>query len=133
MRMEKWILRKAFCGAGLLPEEILWRRKVQYTQGAGCQDLGERLAEAEISGDAFERIRVQHPQAVINSKEAAYYFQIFRRFHPQDSVLKSIGIWTGFDFEEERASVRGTLDGSWRPTAAQRRPVGRHAAHNSPL
>ncbi|MGD8543300.1 MAG: asparagine synthase B [Desulfobacteraceae bacterium] len=116
-RMEKWILRKAFSGAGLLPEEILWRYKVQYTQGAGCQDLGERLAEAEISDDAFERIRAQHPQAVINSKEAAYYFQIFRRFHPQDSVLKSIGIWTGFDFDEERASVRGTLDGSWRPTA----------------
>jgi asparagine synthase (glutamine-hydrolysing) len=67
--------------------------------------------------EAAERIRVQHPKSVINSKEAAYHFQRFRRFHPQNSVLKSIGIWTGFDFNEERASVRGTLDGSWRPTA----------------
>jgi asparagine synthase (glutamine-hydrolysing) len=48
---------------------------------------------------------------VINSREAAYYFKIFREFHPQDSILGSIGIWTGFDFEEEREQVRGTVDG----------------------
>lgn len=107
--MEKWILRQAFDGTGLLPSEILWRTKVQYTQGAGCEHLGERLAEQEISDDDMERIKAQHPEAVINSKEAAYYFQIFRRYHPQDSVLGSIGIWTGFDFAEERQQVRGTM------------------------
>jgi asparagine synthase (glutamine-hydrolysing) len=93
----------------LLPEEILWRTKVQYTQGAGCEHLGEQLAEKEISDDDFERIKAEFPTAVINSKEAAYYFQIFRRFHPQDSVLSSIGIWSGFDFAEERQKVRGTM------------------------
>jgi len=34
------------------------------------------------------------------TKEAAYYFIIFREYHPQDSILRSIGIWTGFDFDE---------------------------------
>lgn len=108
-KIEKWILREAFAGTGYLPDEILHRYKLQYTQGAGCENLGERLAESEISDDDLERIRAQHPQAVINSKEAAYYFQIFRRFHPQDSVFKSIGIWTGFDFAEERAKTTGTI------------------------
>ncbi len=117
-RMEKWILRKAFDGTGALPDEILWRYKVQYTQGAGCEDLGERLAESEVSDSEFERLRAENPNAVLNSKEAAYYFTIFRETHPQDSVLKSIGIWTGFDFAEEREQVRGTMDGSWKPTAA---------------
>jgi len=116
-RMEKWILRKAFDGTGLLPDEILWRYKVQYTQGAGCEHLGERLAEREISDTELERLRAENPTAVLNSKEAAYYFKLFRKTHRQDSVLKSIGIWTGFDFEEERAPVRGTLDGSWTPAA----------------
>ena len=37
--------------------------------------------------------------------------KIFREYHPQDSILGSIGIWTGFDFEEEREKVRGTVDG----------------------
>ena len=109
-KIEKWILRKAFEDTHYLPEEILWRYKVQYTQGAGCEDLGERIAN-KMSYEEFEHIKTQHPNAIINSKEAAYYFKIFREYHPQDSILGSIGIWTGFDFEEEREMVRGTVDG----------------------
>ena len=110
-KIEKWILRKAFEGTGYLPDDILWRYKVQYTQGAGCESLGEKLAESEVSEEEFERIKTENPNAVINSREAAYYFKIFRQFHPQDSVLGSIGIWTGFDFAEEREQVQGTVDG----------------------
>ena len=110
-RIEKWILRTAFQDTGYLPDDILWRYKVQYTQGAGCEDLGEKLANSEISEDEYERIKAENPNAVINSREAAYYFKIFRQFHPQDSILGSIGIWTGFDFAEEREKVRGTMDG----------------------
>jgi asparagine synthase (glutamine-hydrolysing) len=110
-KIEKWILRKAFEDTGYLPDDILWRYKVQYTQGAGCESLGERLAEEQVSEEEYERIKAENPQAVINSREAAFYFKIFRRFHPQDSILGSIGIWTGFDFAEERERVRGTIDG----------------------
>jgi len=108
-KIEKWILRTAFDGTGLLPHDILWRTKVQYTQGAGCEHLGEQLAEKEISDTDFERIKAEYPSAVINSREAAYYFQIFRKYHSQDSVLGSIGIWSGFDFAEERQKIRGTM------------------------
>jgi len=110
-KIEKWILRKAFEDTDYLPEEILWRYKVQYTQGAGCESLGEELAEKAMSQEEFERIKAENPKATINSREAAYYFKIFRQFHPQDSILGSIGIWTGFDFAEERERVRGTVDG----------------------
>ncbi|MDY7019461.1 MAG: asparagine synthase B [Chloroflexota bacterium] len=115
-RIEKWILREAFQCTNYLPDEILWRYKVQYTQGAGCEDLGEKLAESEISEDEYERIKAENPRATINSREAAYYFKIFRQFHPQDSILGSIGIWTGFDFAEEREKVRGTMDGDLKHT-----------------
>ena len=115
-RIEKWILRKAFEDTDYLPDEILWRYKVQYTQGAGCEDLGEKLAESEISEDEFQRIKAENPKATINSREAAYYFKIFREFYPQDSILGSIGIWTGFDFAEERERVRGTMDGELKHT-----------------
>ncbi|MCA1795813.1 MAG: asparagine synthetase B, partial [Desulfobacteraceae bacterium] len=109
-KIEKWILREAFQETGYLPDDILWRYKVQYTQGAGCEDLGERLAN-QMSDEEFTEIKAKHPKAVINSKEAAYYFKIFRQYHPQDSILNSIGIWTGFDFAEEREKVHGTVDG----------------------
>ncbi|MCK4784856.1 MAG: asparagine synthase B [Desulfobacteraceae bacterium] len=111
-KIEKWILRKAFEGTDYLPDEILWRYKVQYTQGAGCESLGERVAEKEMSQEEFERIKAENPKATINSREAAYYFKIFRQFHPQDSILGSIGIWTGFDFAEERERVKGTVGGN---------------------
>lgn len=110
-KIEKWIFRQAFADSGLLPDEILWRYKVQYTQGAGCESLGEKLADKEIDEEEMARIKHDHPGAVINSKEAALYFKIFRKFHPQDSILSSIGIWTGFDFSEEREAVNGTMDG----------------------
>jgi len=110
-KIEKWILRKAFENTHYLPEEILWRYKVQYTQGAGCESLGEKLAHQEITDEAYERIKAENPDATINSREAAYYYKIFREFHPQDSILGSIGIWTGFDFAEERERVKGTVDG----------------------
>ncbi|MBW1800946.1 MAG: asparagine synthase B [Deltaproteobacteria bacterium] len=111
-KIEKWIFRKAFEGTGYLPDEILWRYKVQYTQGAGSESLGETLAEKEMGQEEFEKIKAENPRATINSREAAYYFKIFRQFHPQDSILGSIGIWTGFDFAEEREKVRGTVDGN---------------------
>ncbi|OEU45885.1 MAG: asparagine synthase (glutamine-hydrolyzing) [Desulfobacterales bacterium S7086C20] len=111
-KIEKWIFRKAFQGTNYLPDDILWRYKVQYTQGAGCESLGERLAEKEMSQEEFEKIKAENPKAQIHSREAAYYFKIFRKTHPQDSILGSIGIWTGFDFAEERQQVRGTVDGN---------------------
>lgn len=110
-KIEKWILRKAFEGTGYLPDEILWRYKVQYTQGAGCESLGETLAEKEVSQEEYERIKAENPLATINSREAAFYYKIFRECYPQDSILGSIGIWTGFDFAEEREKVSGTVDG----------------------
>jgi len=109
-KIEKWILRKAFENTNYLPDEILWRYKVQYTQGAGCEDLGEKVAN-QMRDDEYEHIKAENPRATINSKEAAYYFKIFREYHPQDSILGSIGIWTGFDFAEEREKVKGTVDG----------------------
>ena len=110
-KIEKWIFRKAFQGTHYLPDEILWRYKVQYTQGAGCESLGEKLAHQEMSEEEFEQLKAENPKATINSREAAYYFKIFREFHPQDSILGSIGIWTGSDFAEERDRVKGTVDG----------------------
>jgi asparagine synthase (glutamine-hydrolysing) len=88
-QIEKWILRYAFHNSGLLPESVLWRYKAQFAQGVGCESLGERLAEREMSDDEFRQLQQQFPNASLTTKEAAYYFQIFRHFHPHDTVLFS--------------------------------------------
>ena len=52
-KVEKWILRKTFENTGYLPTEILWRYKLQFTQGAGCESLGEKPAIEEISDEEY--------------------------------------------------------------------------------
>ena len=37
-RMEKYLLRKAFEGDGLLPDDVLWRRKEAFSDGVSSQD-----------------------------------------------------------------------------------------------
>ncbi len=110
-KIEKWILRKAFSRTGILPEDIIWRYKVQYTQGAGCESIGEELAHEKMSEAEYQRIAEEYPDAEINSREAAYYFSLFNEYFPQKSARDAVGIWTGFDFAEERNPVSGTVDG----------------------
>jgi asparagine synthase (glutamine-hydrolysing) len=90
--------------------------------------LGKKIAENEMTDDEYERIKAENPGAVINSKEAAYYFKLFRHFHPQESILSSIGIWTGFDFAEEREKVRGTVDGDLKHDREESKEKKRRAA-----
>ena len=91
------------------------------------KNMKKELESILMSEDEFERIKVENPKATINSREAAYYYKIFRQFHPQDSVLGSIGIWTGFDFAEERERVRGTMDGCLKHVREDTYTVQRHS------
>jgi asparagine synthase (glutamine-hydrolysing) len=38
--MEKWWLRKAFDGLGLLPDEVLWRKKEPFSDGISTEENG---------------------------------------------------------------------------------------------
>ncbi|MCB2181904.1 MAG: asparagine synthase B [Desulfobulbaceae bacterium] len=91
LKIDKWIFRQAFAQSGLLPDEIIWRHSGQSNSDSVCTLLGEKLADKEIDDEEFARLRHDYPGAIINSKEAALYFRIFRQFHPQDSILHSIG------------------------------------------
>lgn len=87
--VEKWALRKAF--EGMLPDEVIWRRKMQFSEGAGSADILKRIAESEISDDEFE---AEHARIVLDhghhmrSKEELYCYRIFcDLFPPQTANL----------------------------------------------
>jgi asparagine synthase (glutamine-hydrolysing) len=50
---EKWILRQAL--ADVLPDEVLWRRKAKFWQGAGVGDLLARYAEENVTNMLWRR------------------------------------------------------------------------------
>ena len=92
-QMEKWLLRQAFIG--YLPDEIIWRPKMEFAAGCGSEELLTHMVEDEISDTEFEREQKKLEDIQISSKEELYYFRIFRSFFGSDVDDKAIGRWKG--------------------------------------
>ena len=74
--VEKWVLRKA--GEDVLPDDVLWRTKSKFWQGAGVGDLLAQHAEASIADDEFRRERHLANGWTLNTKEELMYYRLFK-------------------------------------------------------
>ena len=79
-QVEKWILRQAF--DDLLPDDILWREKEKFSEGAGSAKLLAAYADDQFTDREFQCARDQYPEAGLRSKEEFLYFRLFRSFYP---------------------------------------------------
>lgn len=86
---EKWILRQALADA--LPEEVLWRRKAKFWQGAGVGDLLAQYADEQISDDDFRCERSLPNGWLLNTKEELMYYRIFKEHFGELSDLSWMG------------------------------------------
>lgn len=88
--MEKKILRQAF--ADMLPDEIAWRQKEQFSDGVGYSwiDTLKAVTAAAVTDEqmahATERFPINTPQ----NKEEYYYRSIFAEHFPSDSAARSV-------------------------------------------
>ncbi len=88
--MEKRIVREAF--ADMLPEEVAWRQKEQFSDGVGYSwiDTLKQVTAAAVSDEqmahAAERFPINPPQ----NKEEYYYRSIFAEHFPSDSAARSV-------------------------------------------
>ena len=88
--IEKRILREAF--ADLLPDEIVWRQKEQFSDGVGYSwiDTLKRVTATAVSDDqmahAAERFPIHPPQ----NKEEYFYRAIFSELFPSNSAALSV-------------------------------------------
>jgi asparagine synthase (glutamine-hydrolysing) len=74
--IEKWILRKAV--EDTVPDDVLWRPKAKFWQGAGVQELLAEHAESAISDADFKNERILPNGWMLNSKEELMYYRIFK-------------------------------------------------------
>jgi len=81
-RLEKYLLRKAFNGQGLLPHDVLWRRKCAFSDGVSSQKnswhhIIQSFVDERISDEEFKRERagITHCPPVL--KESYYYRKVF--------------------------------------------------------
>lgn len=89
-RIEKAVLREAF--AGVLPDEILWRQKEQFSDGVGYgwidglkAHAGACVSDAMLA-QAERRFPVNPPQ----TKEAYWYRELFEREFPGEACARTI-------------------------------------------
>ena len=88
--IEKRLVREAF--ADLLPEEIVWRQKEQFSDGVGYSwiDTLKQITSEAVSDEqmahAAERFPVHSPQC----KEEYYYRSIFAELFPSESAARTV-------------------------------------------
>ncbi|MBU2179757.1 MAG: asparagine synthase B, partial [Gammaproteobacteria bacterium] len=89
-KMEKHILRQAF--DGLLPDEILWRQKEQFSDGVGYSwiDSLKAFAEKEVSDQQLTTASFRFPVNTPDSKEAYLYRVIFEEHFPHSGAIACV-------------------------------------------
>ncbi|MCD8394920.1 MAG: asparagine synthase B [Bacteroidales bacterium] len=89
-KMEKWVLRKAF--EDLLPQEICWRQKEQFSDGVGYSWI-DSLKEITASQVTDEMMRNAHRRFPVNTpmnKEEYYYRTIFEEHFPSATAAACV-------------------------------------------
>ena len=89
-KMEKHILRQAF--DGVLPDEILWRQKEQFSDGVGYSwiDSLKAHAEKEVTDQQMATASFRFPVNTPDSKEAYYYRVIFEEHFPHAGAIACV-------------------------------------------
>lgn len=88
--IEKKVVRDAF--SSLLPKEVAWRQKEQFSDGVGYSwiDTLKAITSEAVSDEqmahAAERFPINPPQ----NKEEYYYRSIFEEHFPSESAAKSV-------------------------------------------
>ena len=88
--IEKRILREAF--ADMLPEEVAWRQKEQFSDGVGYSwiDTLKAITEQAVSDEQMAHAAERFPINTPMNKEEYYYRSIFAEHFPSDSAARSV-------------------------------------------
>ena len=88
--IEKKILRQAF--ADLLPEEIAWRQKEQFSDGVGFSwiDTLKRITSEQVSDEQMAHAAERFPIHTPLCKEEYFYRSIFEEHFPSRSAALSV-------------------------------------------
>ena len=88
--IEKKIVREAF--ADLLPEEVAWRQKEQFSDGVGYSwiDTLKAITTVAVTDEQMAHAAERFPINPPKNKEEYYYRSIFAEHFPSDSAARSV-------------------------------------------
>jgi asparagine synthase (glutamine-hydrolysing) len=87
--MGKWILRKAFEGTNLIPDEILWREKAAFSDAVGHSmvDYLKEHAESLYTDQQVAQAKEKYPHGTPFTKESLLYRDIYEKHFKGTSHL----------------------------------------------
>ena len=88
--IEKKVVRDAF--SDMLPEEIAWRQKEQFSDGVGYSwiDTLKEITASAVSDEQMAHAAERFPINPPRNKEEYYYRSIFAEHFPSDSAARSV-------------------------------------------
>ena len=88
--IEKKIVREAF--ADMLPAEIAWRQKEQFSDGVGYSwiDTLKKITSEAVSDEQMSHAAERFPINPPLNKEEYYYRSIFAEYFPSESAARSV-------------------------------------------
>ncbi len=88
--IEKRIVREAF--ADMLPQEIVWRQKEQFSDGVGYSwiDTLKRITSQAVTDEQMAHAAERFPVNPPLNKEEYYYRSIFAEHFPSESAARSV-------------------------------------------
>ena len=88
--IEKRIVREAF--ADMLPAEVAWRQKEQFSDGVGYSwiDTLKQITSEAVSDEQMAHAAERFPINPPKNKEEYYYRSIFAEHFPSDSAARSV-------------------------------------------
>ncbi len=88
--IEKKVVRDAF--SDMLPEEIAWRQKEQFSDGVGYSwiDTLKQITASAVSDEQMAHAAECFPINPPRNKEEYYYRSIFAEHFPSDSAARSV-------------------------------------------
>ncbi len=88
-KIEKWIFRKAY--ESVLPKEIVWRLKQEFSQGSGSADVLPKYFDETVKDEELKETKSSYP--MVRSKEELYYFKIFIEHFGSGRAVETVGQW----------------------------------------
>lgn len=88
--IEKKIVREAF--ADMLPEDVAWRQKEQFSDGVGYSwiDTLKAVTAQAVTDEQMEHAAERFPINTPMNKEEYYYRSIFEEYFPSESAARSV-------------------------------------------
>ena len=97
-KMEKYLLRKAFSGQNVIPEEVLWRRKNGFSDSVSQKERSwstiiQEYVDTLVTDQEFNDKKDDFIHCPPKTKEAYYYRKIYQTYYPSNEYLLTPFQW----------------------------------------